>query len=1305
MRSTSFSRAVGAGVALTLVAATIGATSAAAKPSPGRPGRPRAMNLFASAVAVVNVNRLLCPITNTGEVCVDSTLSPVLEGGFWPKGTPDSYIFNSGLQLGGVVGGSASASFPWPGDTVGAFFMDPRGDQAEGEGITQISNSLSPVDAAPGAWPTSAFVFDTALFDPVLLKRAAAGKAAGDGSGIAVSQQDVWVRVWDGNPVFTGSARAHPMGILVEERGMAWNFPTGNEDIIYFIYTFYNISASNCTKYHNPTIGGGDLALQDEVCQVGKQFKTLNDAKYSIQIPADGYDLTNLFAAFFEDCDVGDATANYSTANFVFNLGFCYKKDFLEPNWSFPPDVFAPPLVAAPGFTAVKYLRSPVDPTTNKEIGLSLFSNTLNSATGYPDPVGVHQMYRYLAGINPAAGDNPCSLPGVGGSPLQRHWCFLFQQPVDTRFYMSSGPFTLPAGESRTIVVAYIQAAPTRTVVPLVGGDLKPEFPASPVGLVTAPDSVRVVDSATGWTSPAAIDANVNGRIDQEEVHTVDRSLLRKALVAQTVFDKKFLLPFAPDPPRFFLIPGDNQVTVVWQQSATEDPVTGGDPFFAVANDPTSSLYDPNFRKFDVEGYRVYRGRTASALELVAQFDYAGSTMTDHSGAFAYPGRCAPELGVQTDCPTTFPSATGVDHDLVGNVVQIPVGGRVQLIDQSVLITKADTAVIGGHSGFPELLNTGVPFAFIDRGVRNSFRYVYAVTAFDVNSLASGPSSLESARNTKSVTPRRAGPNTSQALVVQAVLGGDGTPLDPTLPYPTIDPDKGTFNGNMPPANDGLAFVLGTEAIPQGQVISVRIDSVLGGYNADIDPTFPPLMYLTITANGDAATKKLPLPVPGLFDVAAKSWDLGAGVPLVRYDSSEAKRFGVGFTKDTRLPVGFSGKTIPLQVESPAVAFEAGRFGMGTTASRFLLHSRWFADGTAEPADPTITSLADSSHNSGALPGVSKIWSPQALRDRFNRRTNPPGVINTLFEFYSWGQFAWYPGDFIVTWNADSSVSVFDATHHSNLPLAPNGGTGFGFLNVRAIQAAGLTAGDIADGTGVTSTTMITYHDFYAISPSCFEFIGSCTVALERKAQVEPIDFNFDGTSDGDGIALMINGEAFVMTFSGGVIPTAGTKWHLRAPAGEMSATCVDSLGPVMKDCNKYTFTGFGTRPSLAPGLTYKITVQQKYTVDSSKSGDLSRVHTVPDPYYVTNPLEVTANTKVLKFVNLPDRCIIRIYSVSAILVQILTHNDPTGGGEEIWNLRNRNNQFVASGVYFFHLEAPDGNTKVGRFTVVNFAP
>jgi hypothetical protein len=100
----------------------------------------------------------------------------------------------------------------------------------------------------------------------------------------------------------------------------------------------------------------------------------------------------------------------------------------------------------------------------------------------------------------------------------------------------------------------------------------------------------------------------------------------------------------------------------------------------------------------------------------------------------------------------------------------------------------------------------------------------------------------------------------------------------------------------------------------------------------------------------------------------------------------------------------------------------------------------------------------------------------------------------------------------------------------------------------------------------------------------------------------------------------------------------------------------------------------------------------------------------VPDPYYVKSAYEVTTDQKLLKFVGLPDRAIIRIYSVSGVLVRMLEHDatrfDPTSqsqGSEMDWDLRNRNNQVVASGVYFYHVEAGDAR-RVGRFTVVNFA-
>jgi hypothetical protein len=51
-----------------------------------------------------------------------------------------------------------------------------------------------------------------------------------------------------------------------------------------------------------------------------------------------------------------------------------------------------------------------------------------------------------------------------------------------------------------------------------------------------------------------------------------------------------------------------------------------------------------------------------------------------------------------------------------------------------------------------------------------------------------------------------------------------------------------------------------------------------------------------------------------------------------------------------------------------------------------------------------------------------------------------------------------------------------------------------------------------------------------------------------------------------------------------------------------------------------------------------------------------------------------------------------------------LTHDDITGGGEVSWDLRNKNNQFVASGVYFYVVEGPNGSRKTSKLTIVQFA-
>ena len=183
-----------------------------------------------------------------------------------------------------------------------------------------------------------------------------------------------------------------------------------------------------------------------------------------------------------------------------------------------------------------------------------------------------------------------------------------------------------------------------------------------------------------------------------------------------------------------------------------------------------------------MEGYRVYRGRVdnPSELPLLAQFDYAPDAATGKGIFMDFRGlvnpiraarpssrppcspTCDPALQPPPPPGTPFTPGASVEHrphrhGHPGDPGQPGAPGQRRRPGAAGQLDTAFADVAAGPGGpgcqLPTLANTGVPFIFVDRGVRNSLRYFYSVTAFDVNSLVSGPSSLESARVTKAVTP------------------------------------------------------------------------------------------------------------------------------------------------------------------------------------------------------------------------------------------------------------------------------------------------------------------------------------------------------------------------------------------------------------------------------------------------------------------------------------------------------------------------------------------------------------------------
>jgi hypothetical protein len=89
------------------------------------------------------------------------------------------------------------------------------------------------------------------------------------------------------------------------------------------------------------------------------------------------------------------------------------------------------------------------------------------------------------------------------------------------------------------------------------------------------------------------------------------------------------------------------------------------------------------------------------------------------------------------------------------------------------------------------------------------------------------------------------------------------------------------------------------------------------------------------------------------------------------------------------------------------------------------------------------------------------------------------------------------------------------------------------------------------------------------------------------------------------------------------------------------------------------------------------------------------RVRAVPDPF-----IAGSAPEDRLFFHGVPARCTLRIFTLTGELVRTLEHDDATSSILE-WDLRNRDRQFVAYGLYLFHVSDDRGREAEGRFMVI----
>jgi hypothetical protein len=124
-------------------------------------------------------------------------------------------------------------------------------------------------------------------------------------------------------------------------------------------------------------------------------------------------------------------------------------------------------------------------------------------------------------------------------------------------------------------------------------------------------------------------------------------------------------------------------------------------------------------------------------------------------------------------------------------------------------------------------------------------------------------------------------------------------------------------------------------------------------------------------------------------------------------------------------------------------------------------------------------------------------------------------------------------------------------------------------------------------------------------------------------------------------------------------------------------------------------------------GETYEFSTQSFGKFIKSEY-DLSDVKVVPNPYIIRADWDPNKFNRRVKFTHLPEKCTLRIFTISGLLVKTIDHDGTTevggtsGAGFHSWNLRDENDLDVPSGVYLFQVKDDDtGDKYVGKFAVI----
>ncbi|MCP5061800.1 MAG: hypothetical protein GY936_04960, partial [Ignavibacteriae bacterium] len=131
------------------------------------------------------------------------------------------------------------------------------------------------------------------------------------------------------------------------------------------------------------------------------------------------------------------------------------------------------------------------------------------------------------------------------------------------------------------------------------------------------------------------------------------------------------------------------------------------------------------------------------------------------------------------------------------------------------------------------------------------------------------------------------------------------------------------------------------------------------------------------------------------------------------------------------------------------------------------------------------------------------------------------------------------------------------------------------------------------------------------------------------------------------------------------------------------------------------------TSKQFMQGDYFTFTTQSASINDETVKDELDKISVVPNPYIATaswerrNLNQTGRGERKINFINLPAECTIKIYTVSGDLVKELVKDYSPTNGAMSWNLVSEDGMDVASGLYIYHVEAPNVGEYINKFALI----